>query len=129
MKLTPLRRGPRPVQEQVIAGVQWPAGWQKESSFQRQVEDLFAYYGWLTSHSHLPFYDTAGWPDIAAICTKAGKERALFVELKVRDKKGRLPKPSPAQYRWISAMLKAGLDVKVWSWPDSWSEITQELAR
>ena len=98
--------------------------WQTEAAFQKQVEDLAHYCGYMTSHAHLPFFDTAGTPDLLIVHPKTG--RTMFVELKARTKTGRLPKPSPAQQRWLNALAIKN-EVYVWTWPDSWDELEAEL--
>lgn len=100
--------------------------WQPEKDFQKQVEDMAAYKGFMTSHAHLPFFDTAGIPDLLIVHPKTG--RTLFVELKTRTKTGRLPKPSPAQQRWLNALAIRN-EVYVWTWPDSWDELVEVLGR
>lgn len=110
-------------------GRNWPLNWMSEKDFQSHVEGLAHSYGWMASHAHLPYFDTAGIPDLTLICTRRGQERALFAELKVRDKKGTWRTPKGAQAVWIAAMVMAGLDVRVWVWPDDDDEIHRELAR
>lgn len=115
MQRTRLARKPKP--EVAI-------DWQKESDFQKQVEDLAHYCGFMTSHAHLPFFDTAGTPDLLMVHPKTG--RTIFAELKTRTKTGRAPKPSPAQQRWLNA-LGIKNEVYCWLWPDSWAEIERVL--
>lgn len=110
-----------------VAGVPWPAGWQTEAAFQRQVEDLAEVHGWITSHAHLPYFDTAGIPDLFMVKVR-GKKRILMAELKATTKEGRVPKPSPAQQRWINAIIEAGGDCRVWTWPHDWDALAAELA-
>lgn len=113
---------------QVGKGREWPAFWMAEKSFQSHVESVAAEYGWKTSHAHLPYFDTAGIPDLTMVCIRPGRERALFVELKVRDRKGVFVPPKGAQADWIGWMRRAGLDVRVWLWPDDDDAIHEELA-
>ena len=116
MKRTPIRR--RRMPDALIPN------WQSEADFQKQVEKLAAYCGWATSHAHLPFFDTAGTPDLLLVHKESG--RTIFAELKVRSKTGRLPKPGPAQQRWLNWLIKRN-EVYVWTWPDSWNEIEETL--
>ena len=116
LKRTPLKRKPKAVF----------AEWQSEADFQKQVEELAHYCGYMTSHAHLPFFDTAGIPDLLIVHPQTG--RTIFAELKVRTKVGKDPKPSPAQMRWLSALALKN-EVYVWTWPDSWDEIETTLTR
>lgn len=115
MRRTPLLRKPKP--EVLI-------DWQKESDFQKQVEELAHYLGYMTSHAHLPFFDTAGTPDLLIVHPKTG--RTIFAELKARTKTGRAPKPSPSQQRWLNA-LSIRNEVYVWTWPDDWDVLEKVL--
>lgn len=110
-------------------GRDWPVHWMSEKAFQAHVEDVAAQNGWKTSHAHLPYFDTAGIPDLSMVCIVPGRERALFAELKVRSKKGTFIPPKGAQADWIGWMRRAGLDVRVWVWPDDDDEIFVELAK
>ena len=111
-------------------GRNWPLNWVSEKDFQSHVESLAHQFGWKASHAHLPYFDTAGIPDLTLICIRPGKERALFAELKVRDKvKGQFRQPKGAQAEWIASMIKAGLDVRLWVWPDDDDAIYAELTR
>jgi hypothetical protein len=66
-----------------------------EAAFQRQVEQLAAFYGWRTYHTHDSRRSAAGFPDLVLI---RGPE-LLFVELKTD--RGRL---SAAQAAWLEAL-------------------------
>ena len=112
IRRTPMRRKPRAI------GVNLE--WQSEKDFQKQVEDLAAMCGYMTSHAHLPYFDTAGIPDLLIVHPQTG--RTIFAELKTRTKTNRLPKPPPAQQRWLNA-LGIKNEVYVWTHPDSWPEI------
>ena len=139
MKRTPMRRGTKPPVlptgrvrgsdwREHGKGRNWPACWQPEAKFQAHVEGLAHFYGWRASHAHLPYFDTAGQPDLTMICVKEGRRRALWAELKVRDKQGNWKAPKGEQAAWIADMILAGLDVRVWLWPDDDDEIHRELA-
>ncbi len=110
-------------------GRNWPVAWMAEKDFQSHVESVAHGNGWKTSHAHLPFFDTAGIPDLYMLCVVHGRRRHLWAELKVRDMKGRLTMPKGAQAEWIADMRLAGEDVRVWVWPDSDNEIYEELAK
>ena len=108
----------------MIAGKHWPAAWMSEKDFQAHVESIAHGYGWMTSHAHLPFFDTAGTPDLLIVHPKTG--RTIFAELKVRGKTGNLPKPTPAQYRWLAA-LGIKNETYIWSWPDDDETIYEKM--
>ena len=120
LRRSPMRRGHEVHESSVIAGVAWPAGWQSEADFQKQVEDLAAYCGWQSGHAHLPFFDTAGLPDLLLVHERTG--RTVFAELKATSKTGRVPKPSPAQQRWLGWLAKKN-EVYVWTWPQDWAAL------
>ncbi len=103
----------------------WPADFMKESKFQAMVERDAATFGWMASHSHLPFYDTAGWPDLALVHPK--KHLFMVRELKVTDEKGRVPGPRPEQWRWLTALAEAGVNTGVWTWPQDRDRYLEEL--
>jgi hypothetical protein len=124
MKRTPLKRSPKPGPSEV-AGMAWPAGYMPESKFQAMVEKDAATLGWMSSHSHLPYFDTAGWPDLALV--HPVKHVFLVRELKVTSEKGRIGKPTPEQSRWIAALSDAGVDVGVWTWPHDRERYLVEL--
>lgn len=127
MKRTPLSRAPKPVEEKRIAGKLWPYAYMKESKFQAHVESIAHGLGWMTSHSHLPFFDDPGWPDLAMVHPK--KHRFMVRELKVTSESGRVGKPTPKQSAWLSALSMAGVDAGVWTWPFDDQAIYEELAR
>lgn len=126
MKRTPMRRAPKPVKQRVIAGMEWPANFMKESEFQTMVERDAHTLGWMHSHSHLPYYDTAGWPDLALV--HPVKHRFMVRELKVTSEQGRVGKPTPKQSEWIAALAAAGVDVGVWTWPFDHERYIEELS-
>lgn len=118
-RVSPLRRPPmnrasKPGKAEV-AGLPWPANHMTETAFQSMVEADAAKLGWWASHAHLPYFDTAGWPDLALV----HPERHVFMvrELKVTDERGRVNKPTPVQSRWIAALANADVNVGVWTWP------------
>ena len=119
------RRKPVERPDWTIAGEPWPAGFQPESAFQKQVEDTAATFGWIASHSHLPYFDTAGWPDLALLHEK--KARFMIRELKVTSAVGRVGKPTPMQWRWLTGLKMAGVDAAVWTWPQDWDRLVREL--
>ena len=124
------RRKPVERPDWTIAGKPWPSSFMTEAKFQAHVESVAHGYGWKTSHAHNPFFDDAGWPDLAMVCTERGRNRFLVAELKVRsEKQGTWRKPKGEQAEWISYLALAGVDVRVWVWPDSDDEIYAELAR
>ena len=57
-----------------------------------------------------------GWFDDAIFQPRRGYH--VLAELKVRDREGDANTPSTAQWRYISAALKSGVNVQVWTWPD-----------
>ena len=122
---TPMRRtgkqGPS-----TVAGMAWPAGFMPESKFQAMVEADAHTLGWMASHSHLPYFDTAGWPDLALV--HPTKHRFMVRELKVTSELGRVGKPTPEQARWIGALALAGVDVAVWTWPHDRDRYIEELS-
>ena len=130
MKRTPFRR--KPPTEKPPKGYgksdlppTWPAGYIPEKTFQTNVEKLAEQLGWMTSHSHLPYFDTAGWPDLAMV--HPVKKKFLVRELKVTSAKGRVGKPTPTQWQWITALADAGIDVGVWTYPMDWDRLEEEL--
>lgn len=98
-----------------VAGLPWPASHMTEAKFQAMVEADAHTLGWMASHSHLPFFDTAGWPDLALVHPR--KHRFMVRELKVADMKGVVKMPKGKQAEWISALALCGIDVGVWRWP------------
>lgn len=127
MKRTPINRKPKmPDPDWKIGGMFWPYGFITEKQFQSDTEKLASDYGWWTSHSHLPFFDTAGWPDLAMVHPK--KKRFMVRELKVTDLKGKMNTPSPTQWRWLAALKEAGVDADVWTWPHDKDRIDRELS-
>lgn len=114
---------------EVGKGRAWPAHWMSEKDFQSHCESVGAGHGWKTSHAHLPYFDTAGIPDLTAVCIVKGRERAIFRELKVRNRKGYYEEPKGAQSDWLAWMANAGLNVGVWVWPDDDDAIFAEFAR
>ena len=120
-KRTPIKRTPMRRKAPAPLFVQW----QSEADFQRQVEELAHVCGYMTSHAHLPFFDTAGMPDLLIVHPRTG--RTIFAELKVRDKHGHAPKPGPAQSRWLAALAIKN-ETYLWLWPDSWDELEKVLA-
>jgi hypothetical protein len=115
----------RPLPATLPAG--WPVQFIPEKEFQTNIEQLAHSLGWLTSHSHLPFFDTAGWPDLAMV--HEGKQRFMVRELKVTSAKGRIGSPTPTQWRWLVALKNAGIDADVWTWPFDWDKAVTELSR
>jgi hypothetical protein len=95
-----------------------------EKQFQAQVEDLAHMLGYAASHAHLPYFDTAGMPDLLLVHKETG--RTIFAELKVTSKTGRVPKPGPAQQRWLNWLSKRN-EVYVWTWPQDWDAIERVL--
>ncbi len=122
-----MRRAPKPVKQRVIAGMEWPARYMPESEFQAMVEADAHSLGWMHSHSHLPYFDTAGWPDLALV--HPVKHRFMVRELKVTSMDGRVGKPTPRQSEWIAALALAGVDVAVWTWPHDAERYLEELSR
>ena len=103
----------------------WPYGYIPEAIFQRNVEEMAHAFGWMSSHSHLPFFDTAGWPDLALV--HPVKHRFMVRELKVTSEKGKVGQPSPVQWRWLTALKEAGVDADVWTWPHDRDRLEKEL--
>ena len=125
----PIRRHPQSTLVQTRAQARispyWPVGLMTESKFQAMVEKDAHDLGWMASHSHLPYFDTAGWPDLALVHPK--KHKFMVRELKVTDEAGRVPKPSPVQSRWLAALALAGVDTGVWTWPMDKDRYLEEL--
>lgn len=127
LKRTPMRRANAGVAPgKTIAGMAWPAGFMPESKFQSMVEADAHTLGWMASHSHLPYFDTAGWPDLALV--HPTKHRFMVRELKVTSEKGRVGKPTPEQSRWLAALITAGVDAAVWTWPHDRDKYIEELS-
>ena len=126
MTRTPFRRKPAVTHTEqglVIAGKPWPASWLPEepnrkvheTSWRETVEQRAHAFGWEKQwHCRLTQQSAAGWFD--EVFLRPGK--ALFVELKVRDRKGKANGTSKWQDEYIYAAIRAGLDVRVWTWPD-----------
>ena len=106
-------------------GRDWPLFWMPEKDFQSHCESVASGLGWKHSHAHLPYFDTAGIPDLTVV--HPIKRRAMFRELKVRNKKGLYVPPKGAQADWLVWLANAGLDVDVWLWPDDDERIFEEL--
>lgn len=123
----PRKRKPLEDPDRRLAGMPWPASYMPESQFQAHCEDVAAQFGWLASHSHLPYFDTAGWPDLALVHEKKG--RFMVRELKVTSAAGRVGKPTPTQWRWLAALTNAGVDADVWTWPQDADRLVEELMR
>ena len=104
----------------------WPLGYIPEKTFQANIESLAASLGWMASHSHLPFFDTAGWPDLALL--HPTRHRFMVRELKVTSERGVVGRPTPMQWRWLSGLVSAGIDAGVWTWPFDWDRAVQELS-
>lgn len=66
-----------------------------EAAFQRQVEQLAAYYGWRSYHTHNSQRSAPGFPDLVLVRDL----ELIFAELKTE--KGRA---SVAQQEWIKAL-------------------------
>lgn len=129
LKRTPIKRKPaeKTAAAQARISSTWPIEYLKEKEFQTQVEADAAKLGWMCSHSHLPFFDTAGWPDCALV--HPVKKRFMVRELKVTTKDGKVPSPSPVQWRWLTALAEAGVDAGVWTWPQDAKRYLDELMR
>ena len=125
--LEPRPKRPELKVKRLTCGALWPNDYWPESKFQYKVERKAAEYGWQTSHAHLPYFDTAGIPDLFMVHPE--RKRMMFRELKVRYESGRVNKTSPAQDRWIAWIRAAGGDVAVWRYPEDWfsGEIDREL--
>jgi hypothetical protein len=89
-----------------------------DTYFREMVEDAAYKLGWKTSHSHLPFFDTAGIPDLFLLNPRKG--RMIFRELKVTSRSGKVGKPTPDQERWLVDIIACGGDAKVWTYPFDW---------
>ena len=118
IKRTPLRRRKPDEKARDLAQAQ------PESKFQAQVEELAHALGYMTSHAHLPYFDTAGMPDLLIVHPRTG--RTIFAELKVMNAKGHRPSPSPAQMRWLSALAMRN-ETYVFCWPWDWDELVAVL--
>lgn len=125
MKRTPMRRVSEARKTTTLPNG-WPAQFITEKAFQSNVEELAHSLGWMTSHSHLPFFDTAGWPDLAMV--HPTKKRFMVRELKVTSVKGKVGTPNPTQWRWLTALSEAGVDAGVWTWPMDWDKAVAELS-
>ena len=118
------KKAPRP--DWQIAGKPWPASFMPESKFQTHCESIAGGLGWMHSHSHLPYFDTAGWPDLALL--HPTKKRFMVRELKVTSEAGRVGKPTPTQWEWLRGLREAGVDADVWTWPMDEERIFTELS-
>jgi hypothetical protein len=98
-----------------------------EKHFQRQVEQLAAFYGWKTFHApdNRPGRNgrvqsiTPGWPDLFMV----RDEEAIAAELKAE--KGRV---QPHQVEWLQALEACGIETFVWR-PSDFDELHGRLAR
>lgn len=61
--------------------------------------------------------DGVGVPDLELV-----RDRLLKRELKVYDNG-----PTPEQREWLTRYERAGVDAGVWTWPDDWDRIQEEL--
>lgn len=73
--------------------------------------------GWAVHFTHTSKHSPSGWPDLVLV----RGQRLLVRELKTA--RGRL---TAAQWDWLLALQRAGVDVGVWR-PSMWAEIQQEL--
>lgn len=116
------------------AGVLWPAGWipeepgknfkrGRDDCFRWRVEDLLWSFGWKTWHITDPKLSDPGLPDLLCL-----RDRAMWIENKVRNMDGRPNPLSPAQQAFIAALTAAGEEVHCILWPDDWKKL-EELVR
>ena len=96
-----------------------------EQEFQRMVEELAGYCGWVSFHLNLPMRSPAGFPDLVLF-----RERIVFAELKTRSPKtGKAGKLMPAQITYAQTIQKAGGEYYSWLYPDQWDEVVEVLKR
>lgn len=118
----------RQPKEQVIAGLAWPDNFLPEERpnlalrpdgdyFRNRVENELFAQGWKFYHNYDPVLSDAGFPD--EVCWR---EREVWLELKVRDIYGVAGRVSPAQREFHATLIKAGCEVHIVTWPDSWDE-------
>ena len=97
---------------------------QSEKQFQQQVEDLATLLGWWSFHVYNASRSPAGFTDLVLF-----RERVIFAELKVRDKKGKANKLKAPQIEMSHRCFKAGAEWYSWLDPDDWPEIKEVLSR
>lgn len=110
------RRGKSLVQGDVVDAGTLRAR-QSEATWQKQVEQLAAEYGWICWHDHDSRRNDAGFPDLLLI-----RERVVFIECKTET--GRL---SQAQSAFLAGLRAAGQEVYVMR-PSDVGHLLQVLA-
>ncbi len=91
---------------------------ESEKQFQAAVVQAARLLGWMCFHPFDSRRSESGFPDLVLV-----RERVVFAELKTE--KGRA---SPAQWKWIDALIGAGQETHVWR-PSNWPLIEKVLAR
>ena len=76
-----------------------------EGEFQWAVEKAAKELGWMVYHTHDSRGSAKGFPDLVLV----RKKSVIFAELKTET--GKL---TPAQKRWIAALMAAGQQTYVW---------------
>ncbi len=94
------------------------ASW-AEKQFQAEVKALAEENHWLVYHDYDSRRSAAGFPDLVLVHVR--RRLAIFAELKVKDRP-----PTPAQQRWLAALMGAGLTAVLWT-PGDWSVIVAVL--
>lgn len=100
-------------------------GWNRRvhACFRWQVEDYMRDLGWRTWHCEL---EMRSEPDIwDLVCHR---ERELWLELKVRDTKGVANGLSAGQWQFGAALMHAGVEHHVITWPDDWEKFKELVA-
>jgi len=134
MRRSPMRREPNVTVEGAFDLVavdgkrwRWPHHWMSEHDFEETLVDwAFKLGGCLKSyHVESPQRGERGFWD-RVWCFDG---RGYLTEQKVRDRKGKANFPSPEQYEYNVAGIRAGFDCRFWLWPDDaeecWRELTQ----
>lgn len=108
----------------LTCGALWPVEWQSEKDWQDMVEQYAHLNGWTYWHNNNPRMSDAGLPDLILF-----RDRIVWVELKVRDRKGRAGRVRPAQMAFYASIQKAGGEAYVFTWPDDWDQVKAVLGR
>ena len=89
----------------------------RERDFQRSVVELAELYGWMIYHTYDSRRSNPGFPDLVMV----RDNRVIFAELKTM--KGKVTKH---QERWLEALAKTQVEVKLWR-PSDINDIEEVL--
>ena len=89
----------------------------KERDFQHSVVELAELYGWMIYHTYDSRRSNPGFPDLVMV----RDNRVIFAELKTM--KGKVTKH---QERWLEALAKTQVEVKLWR-PSDINDIEEVL--